>query len=439
MTSSLRHRGPDDRGSVVVADPRGQTSPAVLLQTRLAIIDLSPAGHQPMADEAENGAPTGSSSTAKFSITKSCMSLWRAGLPCRSRSDTEVILRASSLGRVLRQFVSRHVRLVPARFRPRDRLVLQRSARDQAFIPLSTALRRLVVRVGGSRAPGRRTGTCPPSGRSRRLGKLLAQGAVCGSNSIVEGVELLGPGESLTTDWSGKSLNARRYWSIPFAKKTEEAPGDRAEAVDRLGKILRESVRLRLIADVPLGLFLSAGIDSGALTAIATEVAGTTVETISIGFDQPEFDETEAAGIVAQVLGTRHRVVRLTGQDLLDDMPDALAAIDQPTVNGFNTYFVSRAARRAGLTVALSGLGGDELFGGYASFNDVPRALRARRRLAWTGPLQLALAGGASFGRPDGIKAAAMFGRESTPIQMYLLRRELFLPEERRSLQEPAS
>ncbi len=199
---------------------------------------------------------------------------------------------------------------------------------------------------------------------------------------------------------------------------------------------MREAVKLRLIADVPLGLFLSGGIDSGALVTVATEVAGSTVETISIGFDQPEFDETEAAATVAKALGTHHRCLTLSGQDVLEDLPEVLQAIDQPTVDGFNTFFVSRAARRAGLTVALSGLGGDELFGGYASFADVPKAIRLRRSLRWAGPLTPALAKAASLtGGRRGIKAAEMFRREPAPLPLYLLRRELFLPGERRLLQ----
>jgi len=216
----------------------------------------------------------------------------------------------------------------------------------------------------------------------------------------------------------------------------DDGAESRASAVGRIGETLREAVKLRLIADVPLGLFLSGGVDSSALATIATEVAGTTVETISIGFDQPEFDETDAARAVAKQLGTHHQVVRLTGQEVLDGLPDVLASIDQPTVDGFNTYFVSRAARRAGLTVALSGLGGDELFGGYASFRDAPNAVGLRRKLRWMGSLNSVLATAARWsGGRRGIKASEMFRRRPDLLPMVLLRRELFLPEERRFLQ----
>jgi asparagine synthase (glutamine-hydrolysing) len=187
-------------------------------------------------------------------------------------------------------------------------------------------------------------------------------------------------------------------------------------------------------------------VDSGALATVATEVAGTAVETISIGFDQPEFDETEAAAAVARELETRHRAVRLTGQMILDGLPEVLGAIDQPTIDGFNTYYVSKAAREAGLTVVLSGLGGDELFGGYHSFRDVPRSVRLRGLLRCARRFDPALACAARWtGGRRGRKAAEMFLREPSMLQMYLLRREQFLPEERRLLHplpeesEPAS
>jgi asparagine synthase (glutamine-hydrolysing) len=125
----------------------------------------------------------------------------------------------------------------------------------------------------------------------------------------------------------------------------------------------------------------------------------------------------------------------LTGQEILDDLPEALAAVDQPTVDGFNTYFVSRATRRAGLKVALSGLGGDELFGGYASFHDVPRALRLRRKLGWIGPANGVVSWMLDWtsGR-RGRKAAEMLRRPPTPVSVYFLRRELFLRKRRRDL-----
>ncbi len=273
----------------------------------------------------------------------------------------------------------------------------------------------------------------PPVASRAAVEVFLAQGAVFGHQSIVRGVELLPPGHSLVVDWDGKEVRRARYWSLP---PMAEAPGtDRPAAVAEVADKLREAIRLRLIADVPLGLFLSGGIDSGVLASVATEVAGTRLRTISVGFDHAGFDETAVAARVAAALGTDHSTLTLTGESVLADLPGALAAVDQPTVDGFNTFFVSRAARQAGLTVALSGLGGDELFGGYASFRDVPRAGRWQAGVRLLGPLAPA-AGRAlgAVGRRTGAKAAELLTRPHEAVHRYLLRRELFLPAERRGL-----
>jgi asparagine synthase (glutamine-hydrolysing) len=159
------------------------------------------------------------------------------------------------------------------------------------------------------------------------------------------------------------------------------------------------------------------------------------VRTISVGFDRPEFDETATAAEYARELGTDHLTVRVTAADILADFDRVLAAADQPTVDGFNTYYVCRAARQAGLTVALSGLGGDELFGGYRSFRDVPRAARVLRLARYgrrAGPMVAAVA--RRVKSRGLLKFAEALGRPTDPVSLYLLRREVFAPADRRAL-----
>src|SRR5262249_46773873 len=156
-----------------------------------------------------------------------------------------------------------------------------------------------------------------------------------------EGVELLAPGQSLFTDWAGKPQQCRIYWQGPFNRTASHDSVDRGQAVMTLGHTPQPTVKQTPTAPVPPGRFLSGGIDSCAVASLATEVADAPVQTISIGFDQLEFDETDVAAAAAKSFGTEHRTVRLTGQTVLDDLPEALAAVDQPTVDGFNTYFVS--------------------------------------------------------------------------------------------------
>jgi asparagine synthase (glutamine-hydrolysing) len=436
MLAAMRHRGPDDRGTETVSNPHGPLS-AVLLHTRLSILDLTPAGHQPMADrpQAPGDRPNWIVFNGEvFNFLDLHDELARAGWPCRSRCDTEVILHAYRLWdeACVERFRGMFAWCLLDGNRGtawfcRDRLGIKPLylARPAAGGLLFASEVRTLLAAGPE--------LLTPTVNESAVESFLAQGAVCGLESIVRGVEMLAPGQSLVTDWSGRPLRTRTYWRLPFTPAGADVAADR-RTVPRLADTVREAVKLRLIADVPLGLFLSGGIDSAALAALATELAGTRVRTLSIGFDQPEFDETEAAAAVARLLGTDHGTIRLTGQDVLADLPEALASVDQPTVDGFNTYFVSRAARQAGLKVTLSGLGGDEVFGGYASFADVPRAVRWRKRLR-LGPANRALAGvlGLAGGR-RGAKTAEMLRRRPSPVNLYLLRRELFLPAERRAL-----
>jgi asparagine synthase (glutamine-hydrolysing) len=377
MLRALSHRGPDDEGTQVVHWPdRFGSHPAVLLQSRLSILDLTAAGHQPMQDRPGDAAPSPNWIVFNgeiFNFHDLQVPLTAAGWSCQTRCDTEVILNAYRVGGrdCVKDFRGMFAwclidSAAGAAWFCRDRLGIKPL---YLFRPAGGGLLfaselRALLAAGPE--------IIPPIISPGALESFLSQGSVDGLDSIVRGVRLLGPGEEMLTDANGRQLQRRTYWSVPAP---DPSIRDRTAAVAKLGQTLREAVKMRLIADVPLGLFLSGGVDSASLVAVATEVAGSDIQTVSIGFDQKEFDESEQAAAIARGFGTTHRNIHLKGDDVCADLPEVLAAMDQPTVDGFNTFFVSRAARRAGLTVALSGLGGDELFGGYASFRDVPRAV----------------------------------------------------------------
>lgn len=440
MLAALRHRGPDDLGIEVVPGPAGHP-PAVIAHARLSIIDLSPGGHQPMRDTT---TPPGARPNwlvfngEVFNYASLRDELASHGTRWQTHSDTEVILGAyrawgeSSVERMRGMFA--WCLLDTERgtiWFCRDRLGIKplymfRPARGGLLFASEV---RALLAAGPDLVPPRLSATA--------LESYLAQGMVCGTDTVVEGIELLASATSLVTDWSGKLERRRTYWRAPFPRgATDATPEERRQAVRRLGETLREAVQLRLVADVPLGLFLSAGVDSSALATVATEGSAARVQTLSIGFDAAGFDESPEAAQIAEALGTEHTTLRLRGDDVLAEIDEVFAAMDQPTVDGFNTYFVSRAARRAGLTVALSGLGGDELFGGYASFRDVPAAMRLRKRAAGFWPVAPLLTTAARLGRHRGLaKAAELLDRPPSLLQLYLLRRELFLPRERRTLQ----
>src|ERR1700738_1875597 len=166
----------------------------------------------------------------------------------------------------------------------------------------------------------------------------------------------------------------RPWWDpqqSPAARDTRK-PRDFSSAAKQLRPLLEDAARSHLIADVPVGLFLSSGLDSGAIAALAARVRPN-ILSFTLSFPGTQYDEAPLARLVADRCGTQHREIPLDGSAVLARLDEALAALDQPTMDGINTYFVSWAAREVGLKVALSGLGGDELFAGYSTFADVPR------------------------------------------------------------------
>ncbi len=211
-------------------------------------------------------------------------------------------------------------------------------------------------------------------------------GFVVGPETIIKGIQLLAPGTAALVRTNG-TCELHRYWSLPQYKPA-------SDGVERLTEALETSVQQHLVSDVPLGVFLSGGIDSSAITALAVKTAGAGVRTFNLSFDEAEYDESAHARAVAEALGTDHFEVRLTQTQFSAQLDAALSSIDQPTFDAINSYFVSRAVRDAGMTVALAGTGGDELFGGYRSFSEIPRARQASRALAFVPQSILARLGG---------------------------------------------
>lgn len=462
MLRALRHRGPDDQG--IDSFQANGHHPTVLVHARLSIVDLSPAGHQPMWDHPPDGAAA--NVTTFNGEIYNYRQLWdelaAAGWPCRTHCDTEVLLHAYRVWgpRAVEHFEGMFAFAVVDAARRQVWLCRDRVGIKPLYIfrPASGGLLfaselRALLAAGPELVP-----------RRVNLGALesfLAQGAVMGEEAIVQGVELLPPGTSLLCDLDGNIRRTTRYWSAAFGAPTgavlEAADGSasavsggavpasgRRDYVGSLRENLKRALRRTLIADVPVGLFLSSGIDSAAVATVAREVSEHELRTVSVGFDQPEFDESGGAAAIARGLRTHHTSIRLDGHAVLASFDDVLAALDQPTVDGFNTFHVSKAARDAGLTVALSGLGGDELFGGYATFRDLPRLvplLRLFRHLPLsekvsnlnTVPSVRSRIGNLPRGRAL-LKLFDATRRGPNLADIYLLRRELWLGMERGSL-----
>jgi asparagine synthase (glutamine-hydrolysing) len=348
MNQAQRHRGPDDCGIA-------SCGAAVLGNTRLAIIDTSSAGHQPMNDSHTGNWITYNGETYNFKDLRGELD----DAPWVSNTDTEVVLRAYAKWGIDAFRKLRGMFALAIWDDQKQTLVLARDplgikplyyyADHQQFI-FASELRALLA-----------TGLVPRKLSAAGVDSYLANGSVAAPLTIIEGIKQLLPGHCLQVN---KHFELR---DVEFAiPKSERFDGSRDEAVARLRSELEESVRLHLVSDVPLGVFLSGGMDSSALVALLSRVQRP--KTFSVVFDEAAYTEAPFSRAVAERFNTDHSEIRLSEDRLLDILPTAIAAIDQPTMDGINTFVVSSAVKREGITVALSGLGGDELFAGYPSF-----------------------------------------------------------------------
>jgi asparagine synthase (glutamine-hydrolysing) len=424
----ISHRGPDGCGSATV---KGRSGNAFFAHTRLSIIDISSTGAQPMAvgDEVIGFRVTITFNGEIYNYRELRQVLSELGFQCLGGSDTEVILQAYRAWGVncferLRGMFSLALAdpSLDRVFLVRDHLGIKPLYFLQVFeggVSFASEVRPFRVLPGAKQ-----------SSRIQRdaLHGFLSLGMVLGNGAFAEGVEELEPGSYLALDFAGRIREKKSFLRPKGGEVTSSS--DRSYAVSAIRESLALSVDRHLIADVPVGIFLSAGIDSAALTALASE-SHPDLRTISIGFDQREADESGEASLIASQLGVRNEVVTLTGAGILADLEMVFQAMDQPTVDGFNTFFVSKAARSAGLKVALSGLGGDELFGGYASFRDVPRAKRLAGLVGFGGLGKLMAMAGKAFGSRSLWKAGRTGSYPPGFASLYFLRRELFSPKDR--------
>jgi asparagine synthase (glutamine-hydrolysing) len=375
MTGAQRHRGPDADG--VWEDVSADSGLGVVLgHRRLSIIDLSHGANQPMRDARSGRTLVYNGEVYNYRELRA--ELEAEGEAFETRSDTEVVLRAwghwgSETFRRLRGMFAfaawspqrRTLTLVRDRIgiKPLYWTRITRPGRPATTL-FASELRALLA-----------TGLVPRRLDPRGLSTYFWNGFCVGSGSIAAGVSELAAGSVLELDERGGEIRDDRFWELP-------AQPDATGSKEKLAEALHDATRLRLVSDVPLGVFLSGGIDSSAVTALAVASQAGSVRTFNIAFEETEFDESSHARAVARALGTDHTEVRLAESDFNAQLDDALACLDQPSFDALNTYFVSRAVREAGLTVALAGTGGDELFGGYRNFIDLPRLLRVSRSLA---------------------------------------------------------
>jgi asparagine synthase (glutamine-hydrolysing) len=360
MARSLAHRGPDDFGVWTDRfEAEGVPYAVGLGHTRLAILDVSPLGHQPMLSG--DGSCVVAYNGEIYNFRELREELARLGHPFRSDCDTEVLLQAfrawehRALGGLIGMFA---FALWDA---ARSRLVL---VRDRLGIkPLYYAYGDGLLTFGSELRALRRHRSFRGEIDRPALGRYLRYGYVAGPESIYRGVRRLAPGEMLV--WERGRIRVEPYWSL-LDPPHEPAPQRFEAAVDGLEALLGDAVEQRLVSDVPLGAFLSGGVDSSAVVALMQERARAPVRTFSIGFRDAGFDEAPFARAVAKHLGTEHTEWYLERGDVIGVAHDLPELYDEPFADpsAIPTVLLSRLTREH-VTVALSGDGGDELFAGY--------------------------------------------------------------------------
>ena len=374
---AMTHRGPDDAGEWWSADGR-----VGLAQRRLAIIDLSPAGHQPMHDA--SGALSIVFNGEIYNFADLRAELIAKGHGFRSHSDTEVILAAyrewgtECLTRFNGMFAF-------ALFDARQQTVFL--ARDRAGEkPLFYHQANGVLRFASELKALLADPALPRRIDPTALDCYLAMGYVPGERCMLQGFNKLPPAHALLFDLQTGQAKIWRYWQLPELEATSSRPVDEATLLDELEALLEDAVRRQMVADVPVGVLLSGGVDSSLITAMAVR-SSSQVQTFTIGFPgHGKLDETEYARLIARHFGTRH--TELMAEDATADLLPRLARqFDEPMVDSsmIPTFLVSQLVRQH-CTVALGGDGGDELFGGYGHYSrlqwmqrklgPIPRPLR---------------------------------------------------------------
>jgi asparagine synthase (glutamine-hydrolysing) len=369
MTDAQSHRGPDDSGIEVVAAPE----PTVVFgHRRLSIIDLSPAGHQPMHDPDGDCWLTFNGEIYNFRELR--RELEGQGQIFRTGTDSEVILKAYAAWGVECVKRLRGIFAFAIWDHPERTLVL---ARDQLGVkPLYYWHEGDALVFASEVRAVLASGNVPRKLDRGGLRSFLAYGSVQDPYTLVNGVESLPPGHVLVR--TSAHVKVSRYWSLPSPASVTTPPSDLLEQVRAK---LEDALASQLISDVPLGAFLSGGIDSTAIAALMQRTASRVPRTFSIIFEEKKYDEREFSRLAARHIGTDHSELILGGQDVRDALGTALSAFDQPSMDGLNTYFVSQTTKQAGLTVALSGVGGDELFGGYDSYSKALLVERVGRKV----------------------------------------------------------
>jgi asparagine synthase (glutamine-hydrolysing) len=353
MNRCLAHRGPDDEG--IFSDAQ-----ITLGHRRLSIIDLSSAGHQPMLSDDKRFCVIHNGEIYNFKEIKNQIKDYEF----KTQTDTEVILAAYiKYGkRCVEHFNGMFAFAVwdtvkKELFIARDRIGIKPLYyfHNADIFLFSSEIRALLA----SNIVGRKID-------EESLVNYLRYQTVHAPKTILKDVFMLMPGSYMTV--KEDEITIENYWKPEISTPHYDSY---FETCKRVNELLLASVERRLIADVPFGAFLSGGIDSSAVVGLMSNVSAKKIKTFSVIFDEKNFSEAKYSQLVAKKFNTDHHEIHLKVNDFVNELPNALSAMDHPSGDGPNTYIVSKATKNAGITMALSGLGGDELFAGYDVFKRI--------------------------------------------------------------------
>lgn len=367
MTDAIAHRGPDSQGI-------WNNELCYLGHRRLSIIDLSEAGNQPFISQDKRyvmvyNGELYNYKDLKFQLQRAEHGSTNIPYIFKTNTDTEVIL-ASYLRwgkNCMNKFNGMYAFAIydtaeNTVFIARDRMgikPLYYYKTDDKLV-FASEIRALIYST-----------IVPKKINLNSVAEYMQFATVNAPNTMLENVYMLMPGHYMEYKISNTTkevaFNTVKYWNInEFTTSKDEL--SYKETCIKVNELLTASVERRLVADVPFGAFLSGGIDSSAIVGLMSKVSSEKVQTFNVSFDEGEFSEAKYAKQIAQKFNTEHHEIKLTPKDFLKQLPEALAAIDHPSGDGPNSYIVSKATKDAGITMALSGLGGDELFAGYDIF-----------------------------------------------------------------------
>jgi asparagine synthase (glutamine-hydrolysing) len=353
MAAAMRHRGPDS--CAVISSPG-----CLLVNTRLAILDLSERGRQPMSNSGRTVWITYNGET--YNASELRRDLVEKGFSFKSTTDTEVVLHLYEhygdhcVDKMRGMFAfaiwdTRERKLLLAR----DRLGIKPLyfVRQNGKFIFASELECLLA-----------SGLIDRRVNPQALSLYLQLGHIPPPWTMIDSVAPLPPGHMAS--WQDGLWDVRSYWSFDAARQSRKPVTD---VVDELSDLLLEAVRAHLVSDLPIALFLSGGTDSACLGALAHGAGAENVTAMSIGFSDPEFDETQLSRRTARSLALAFKSVLLPPDRVASGVDSCIDAMDEPTVDGLNSFWISKITAEEGFKVALSGQGGDELFGGYTSRN----------------------------------------------------------------------